>query len=123
MAEKNTEKNTIPTEINQINFDYNGKHYCLEYTRETVKQMEGAGFRMNDLGDMPATRIEQLWQGAFLANHRKTSLTIIKDMFFEMEDREKLLQALATMYNNTLNYLLPDNDGEHAGNVKWTASL
>ena len=29
--------------VNQINFDYNGKHYCLEYTRETVKQMEAMG--------------------------------------------------------------------------------
>ena len=33
--------------VNQINFDYDGKHYCLEYTRDTVKQMEGAGFTIN----------------------------------------------------------------------------
>ena len=125
MAEKNIEKNiekeTTPTDVNQINFDYEGRHYCLEYTRDTIKQMEGAGFRMNDIGDMPATRIEQLWQGAFLAHHRKTSLNIIKDMFYEMTDREELMKVLATMYNNTLSYLMPDNE-ENPGNVKWTAS-
>ena len=61
--------------VNQINFDYNGKHYCLEYTRDTVKQMEAMGFSINDIGDKPATRIEQLWAGAFLANCHKTSQT------------------------------------------------
>ena len=30
---------------NCINFDYNGKHYCLEYSREAVKRMEAAGFK------------------------------------------------------------------------------
>lgn len=107
---------------NQINFDYNGKHYCLEYTRESVKQMEAAGFNMNDMGDKPATRIEQLWQGAFLANHKKTSLNIVRSMYDEMSDKENLMQTLATMYANTLNYLMPDED-DNQGNVKWTASL
>lgn len=108
--------------VNQINFDYNGKHYCLEYTPESVKQMEANGFNINDLGDKPATRIEQLWAGAFLANHRRnTSNTIIQELYKKMKDKEKLLQKLSEMYNNTLNYLLPDEDDE--GNVDWTATL
>ena len=102
--------------VNQINFDYNGKHYCLEYTRETVKQMEAMGFSINDIGDKPATRIEQLWAGAFLANCRK-------ELFDKMKNREALLKTLTEMYNNTLSYLLPDAEDDDEGNVDWTATL
>lgn len=108
--------------VNQINFDYNGKHYCLEYTRETVKQLEAAGFTISDIDDKPATRIEQLWAGAFLANHRKTSSTIVRELYGKMKDKESLLRKLAEMYNATLQYLMPDDEDDE-GNVEWTASL
>ena len=107
--------------VNQINFDYNGKHYCLEYTPETIKQMEAAGFTMSDFGDRPATRTEQLWAGAVMANCRKTSSTIIKELYSKMKDKETLVTNLIEMYNNTLAYLMPDEDDE--GNVEWTATL
>lgn len=107
--------------VNQINFDYLGKHYCLEYTPDTVKQMEASGFCINDVGDKPATRIEQLWAGAFLANHRRnTSNTVVKEIYKHMKNKEELLQKLTEMYNNALNYLMPDDD---EGNVEWTATL
>lgn len=109
------------SKLNQINFDYNGKHYCLEYTLETIKQMEAAGFNINDVGDRPATRIEQLWAGAFLANNRKTSQNIVKELYGKMKDKEKLFQTLTEMYQNTLSNLLPDEEDE--GNVEWTATL
>lgn len=107
--------------VNQINFDYLGKHYCLEYTPDSIKQMESAGFNINDISDRPATRIEQLWAGAFLANHRRVSNTIIKDLYGKMKDKETLLKNLTEMYNNAMYYLMPDEDDE--GNVEWTASL
>lgn len=108
--------------VNQINFDYNGKHYCLEYTRDTVKLMEASGFNLNDMGDKPATRIEQLWAGAFLANHRKVSNSVVHELYGKMKDKETLLQKLTEMYNNTLNYLMPDAEDDE-GNVEWTATL
>lgn len=106
---------------NQINFDYNGRHYCLEYTRDSIKQMEAAGFSVSDLGDKPATRIEQLWAGAFLANERRTSQNVIKELYDKMKDKEALLKKLLEMYQATLNYLMPDED--NSGNVEWTATL
>ena len=106
---------------NQINFDYNGKHYCLEYTRDTVKMMEASGFNVADISERPATRIEQLWSGAFLAHERKVSSRVIMEIYGKMKDKEALLQKLTEMYNNTLTYLLPDEDD--AGNVEWTASF
>ena len=109
--------------VNQINFDYNGKHYCLEYTRDTVKQMEAAGFTVNDIDSKPATRIEQLWAGAFMANHRRVSNTIIRELYGKMKDKDALLKKLAEMYNSTLDYLLNDADDDDEGNVEWTATL
>ena len=106
--------------VNQIDFDYNGKHYCLEYTLDTIKQMEAAGFNRNDVSDKPASSIELLWNGAFLANCRRTSNTIIKELYGKMKDKEKLLETLTRMYDNTLNNLLPEDD---EGNVEWTATL
>lgn len=106
---------------NVIEFEYNDKHYCLEYTPDSIKQMEASGFNINEIGDKPALRIEQLWHGAFLANHRRVSDTVVKDLYRKMKNKEALLKKLAEMYNNTLEYLLPDEDDE--GNVEWTASL
>lgn len=106
---------------NMIVFEYNDKHYCLEYTPESIKTMEAAGFNINEIGDKPATRIEQLWRGAFLANHRRVSDTVVKELYHKMKDKEALLKKLSEMYNNALEYLLPDEDDE--GNVEWTASL
>ena len=107
--------------VNQINFEYMGKEYCLEYTPDTIKRMEANGFNINEIGDKPATRIEQLWRGAFLANHRRVSDTVVKELYRKMKDKEALLKKLSEMYNNALEYLLPDEDDE--GNVEWTASL
>ena len=109
----------------QINFEYNGKRYCLEYTRETVKQLEGAGFNINDIGDKPATRIEQLWEGAFLAHHKKAiGDGVTMKIYAQIKDKKGLLKKLAEMYNATLAYLLPDEDEEEGneGNVEWTAT-
>lgn len=115
MAKNNT--------VNQINFEYNGKKYTLEYTRETIIQMEARGFSINDLTDKPATRIEQLWQGAFLAHHKQLiSNNVIREMYGHMKDKEKLLAKLTEMYNNTLSYLMPDEEDDE-GNVDWTASI
>jgi len=109
--------------MNRIDFDYNGKHYCLEYTPATIKIMEANGFNINDLADKPQTRIEQLWSGAFLAHERNVSETVKKNLYDEMKSK-KLLNALCTMYNNVLSNLLPDDDDddEYVGNVPWTVN-
>lgn len=109
--------------VNQINFDYDGKHYCLEYTRDTVKTMEGAGFTINDIDSKPATRVEQLWEGAFMANHRRVSRTVVRELYGKMKDKDALLKKLAEMYNATLDYLLNDDEDGDEGNVEWTATL
>ena len=108
---------------NQINFDYGDKHYCLEYTRETIRQMEAAGFKPAEVVNMPELGLEQMWAGAFLANHRKTSSTVISKMLDEMKNRAKLREKLMEMVAEAYEALFPDEDDEDQGNVEWTATL
>ena len=54
----------------QLTFTYNGKDYVLEYTRNTVRQMENNGFVTNDIDIKPMTVLPALFAGAFLAHHR-----------------------------------------------------
>ena len=49
----------------QIKFEYKGKDYCLEYTRETVKQMERDGFKTENLLSKPMLTLPLLFAGAF----------------------------------------------------------
>ena len=94
---KKGEQNTMSDiqKANMIEFEYNGKAYCLEYTPDTIKRMEANGFKINEIGDMPATRLEQLWAGAFLAHHRKAvGDGIPEKLFKQMKRREELLKKL-----------------------------
>lgn len=108
-------------QVNQINFDYNGKHYCLEYSREAVKRMEAAGFKPGESGTTPLIELDMLWAGAFYKNHRKESSRVIEQILDKMKDKEKLLEALRTMVAETYNSLMDDEGDE--GNVEWTATI
>ena len=106
--------------INQINFDYNGKHYCLEYSREAVKRMEAAGFRPGESGSTPFMELDMLWAGAFYKNHRGVSSHVIESILDNMKNKDKLLEALRMMVAETYNSLM---DEGNEGNVDWTATI
>ena len=108
--------------VNQINFDYNGKHYCLEYNREAVKRMEAAGFKPGESGATPMIELDMLWAGAFYKNHRKTSSRVIEEILDKMKDKVKLLETLRNMVAETYNSLM-DEDEDDEGNVEWTATI
>lgn len=109
-------------QVNQINFDYNGKHYCLEYNREAVKRMEAAGFKPGESGSTPLIELDMLWAGAFYKNHRKESSNTISKLLEKMKDKDRLLEALRNMVADTYNSLLDTNEDDE-GNVEWTATL
>jgi hypothetical protein len=108
--------------VNQINFDYNGKHYCLEYSREAVKRMEAAGFKPGESGSTPLIELDMLWAGAFYKNHRKTSSKIIEEILDKMKDKMGLLEALRNMMAETYNSLM-DDEGDEGNAVEWTATI
>ena len=110
-------------QVNQINFDYNGKHYCLEYNREAVKRMEAAGYKPGESGSTPLIELDMLWAGAFYKNHRKTSSKIIEEILDKMKDKMGLLEALRNMMAETYNSLMDDDEGDEGNVVEWTATI
>lgn len=105
----------------QITFSYDGKDYTLEFTRRTVRQLEGNGFNVDNIVDRPLSVCTELFAGAFLANHRATPKATIEEIFAAMPNKEELIQKLAEMYAEPVNALLAEpEDGEK--NVSWAAS-
>ena len=102
----------------QITFTYDGRDYCLEYTKETVKKMEDKGFSPQKILEAPITYLPELFRGAFLANHQFTNRRVIDAIYDAMEDREELVNVLIKMYNEPIK-ALTENSNEGNG-VKWT---
>ncbi len=114
-----------------IEFDYNGRHYKLEFTAASLKKMERAGVKFAKLDDMIFSATETIFWGAFLANHptvtRKETNEIYRalkrtaedeDVQYDEDGREvdALQDALAAMLTEAVDEL--SGRGQE-GNVSW----
>ena len=104
-----------------INLEFRGKTYILQYTRRSVEAMERQGFVAADMATRPMTTIPSLFAGAFIANHRNVRRDIVDEIFSKIADKDKLIETLAGMYNETLETLMDDPE-DSEGNVSWVAS-
>lgn len=107
----------------QINLEYNGKKYCLEYTRESVKQMEREGFVANEIITKPMLTLPKLFAGAFKAHHKyDAKQKVIDEIFDALANKGALLEKLAEMYNEPMETLL-DDCGDEKNAIAWDASF
>ena len=108
----------------QINFEYKDKEYTLEYTRESVKQMEREGFVANDIVAKPMLTLPKLFAGAFKAHHKyDIKQKQIDEMFELFTNKQALIEKLAEMYAEPMETLM-DDDNIDAGNaIAWDASF
>jgi hypothetical protein len=102
--------------MSKITMTYNKTEYVLEYNRQSVKTLEGQGFRLDEIANMPMTMIPMLFHGAFYKNHKGIKRSLIDEIYEGIGDKTGLIQALAEMYAETLS-TLTDDAGE--GNVTW----
>ena len=101
-----------------IKITYNKKEYQLEYTRESVKQMESTGFVIEEVTTKPATMIPALFYGAFMSKNKGIKRKLVDEIYDSLNDKIGLISALAEMYAETLQYLTePSEDSE--GNATW----
>jgi hypothetical protein len=105
----------------QLNFDYKGIKYTLEYTRRTVEQMEKAGFVAEYIKTKPMLMLPQLFAGAFLAHHKFTKPEVIDEIYAKMTNKGELIGKLAEMYNEPILALI-DEPAESSENLTWTQS-
>lgn len=105
----------------QLKFEYNGKEYCLEYTRKTVAEMEKNGFIAEDIKNKPMLMLPELFAGAFLANHRFVKRDVIDEIYGKLTNKAELIGKLVEMYTEPIQSLI-DEPSEDEGNLSWTIS-
>lgn len=105
-----------------IEFDYEGEHYILEFTRRTVRDMENEGFSLSAMRNRPMTMYPMLFAGAFKCHHKRTPKDTIDRIYKQLKDKEELAEALATMYNGALDTLF-DEPEENEKNVEWKSNF
>lgn len=104
----------------KISFTYEGKDYCLEYTRQSVKTMENRGFVAGRIIDAPMTVLPDLFAGAFIANHKFTDRKVIDAIFDKMTDKKQLVETLTQMYNEPIEALMADAD--EGNGIQWATT-
>ena len=108
----------------QLNFEYNKKEYTLEYTRESVKQMEREGFVAGDVVNKPMSTLPKLFAGAFKAHHRfDVKQKDIDEMFDLFRNKQALVEKLSEMYAEPMEALLDDDNIDKGNAIAWEANF
>ena len=105
----------------QLNFEYKGIKYTLEFTRRTVEQMEKDGFVAEEIKAKPMTMLPTLFAGAFKAHHKFVKPEVIDEIYSKMTNKADLIGKLAEMYNEPIMALIDEPD-ESSENLTWTQS-
>lgn len=107
----------------QLTFEHKGKTYTLEYTRESIKQMEREGFVASNIVTKPMTTLPQLFAGAFKANHRfDVRQKQIDEMFTLFKNKNALVDKLAEMYAEPMETLM-DDEVDEGNAIVWEANF
>lgn len=100
-----------------IVFDHKGTQYTLEFSRDSVKQMERAGFSIAEAADKPITSLDILFKGAFICHHPRVSQSTIDEIWDSLSDKDGLFDALADLYNEPMEAMLKEPD--EAKKISW----
>ena len=117
----------------RIEFDYEGKHYILEFTPSSIKKMESQlGVSFANFSDKVFTNSEKLFEGAFLEHHPTVSKKKIAEIRKALEltaDGEEPDENDDGEVVSSLNRILIEMIGKTmeeinnvGGNVKWTVT-
>lgn len=108
----------------QLNFEHKNKAYTLEYTRESVKQMEREGFVASDIFEKPMLTLPKLFAGAFKAHHKfDTKQKQIDEIFELFKNKQALVEKLAEMYSEPMEALLDDDNIDEGNAIAWEANF
>ena len=106
-----------------LKFEYKNKEYTLEYTRESVKQMEREGFVASDVLNKPMLTLPKLFAGAFKAHHRfDVKQKQIDEMFDLFTNKGALVEKLAEMYHEPMETLM-DDVADEGNAIAWEANF
>lgn len=110
----------------KISVSYQDKEYTLEYSRQSVRQMEAQGFVASQVEDKPMTMIPLLVRGAFYKNHRGLPAEKIDEIYDNLANKmgegeeTGFIVELIKMYSETLNTLMDDKKAQSGNSASWT---
>jgi len=105
--------------MSKIKFQHNGTNYVLEYTRDSVAEMEHRlKLNLMRIEDAVVSNMWAIFKGAFLANHPTISDETINEIYSEMTDKQKLVQELSVMLTDTVNTLFVEPKKSEK-NIVW----
>lgn len=104
----------------KITVSYQNNDYVLEYSRNSVKQMEQQGFILDKISEQPMTQVPMLVYGAFAKNHKGVKRSLVDEIYEHISDKigdgeNGFIHALLEMYAETVN-TLTDNESVDEGN-------
>ena len=107
-----------------LSFEFENKEYTLEYTRESVKQMEREGFKSDDIVNKPMLTLPKLFAGAFKAHHKFDVKQKDIDKMFELfKNKQALIEKLAEMYAEPFETLMDDDNIDEGNAIAWEANF
>lgn len=100
-----------------ISFTHKGTDYTLEFTRDSIKQMERVGFSLDSAASQPVTSLEILFKYAFSAHHPRISQTVIQEIWESMDNKDGLFEALIELYSEPLEAMF--KEPEEGKKIEW----
>lgn len=122
----------MATRKTKIEFEYEGRLITLEYTADSLRKMQERGFDVRQADAKILTLAEDLFCGAFIANHDDIKLSKRREIFKELcgepenpeadasdDDEETGLKGriegvVVQMFKEACEEL-----ASHRGNLKW----
>ena len=108
-----------------ITIEYQKKKYLLEYSRQSVKQMEQQGFVLEQIGDKPMTMVPMLVYGAFIKHNKGIKRSLVDEIYEHVankvggDDEDGFIQALLEMYADTVNTLTGNVEVDEGNVAVW----
>ena len=108
----------------KITITYDDNDYVLEYSRNSVKQMEAQGFVLDKIAEQPMTMIPLLVYGAFTKNNKGIKRSLVDEIYEHITDKigdgdNGFIHALLEMYAETVTTLTnnesADEETERSG--------
>lgn len=111
----------------KITVSYNDVNYDLEYSRNSVKQMEAQGFVLDKIAEQPMTMIPLLVYGAFTKNNKGIKRSLVDEIYEHITDKigdgdNGFIHALLEMYAETVNTLTNNESADEGNRAVWTVT-
>ena len=94
-----------------------GNEYVLEFDRDSIAYLEKLGFTLAKYSEQPVTMMPLIFRAAFFKNHKFEKNSVIDDIYENINERTKLMNALVDMVGESYQTLVTDTKNE--GNADW----